>query len=516
MFMNENEELPKSTIRALQPDFLTRTKFDGFGLAKTIQAALKEANYQYCTPIQAQTLPVSLKGADVAGQAQTGTGKTAAFLITVFMKLIALPDRKPQLPSALIVAPTRELAMQIYNEAAVFCRHTGLRQAQIIGGIDYQKQANILKKGTDIVICTPGRIIDYMKQQIFKTSEIKIVVIDEADRLLDLGFAKDMRYILSKLPPYQKRQTLLFSATLSHRVMELTYDYMNVPESISVTPENIAVEGVEQVLFHIEMEKKLPLLLGLIAKEEWDRLLIFANTKAGVDWLAQKLTGNGLPAEGISGNLTQPKRIKLMERFKNGEIKILVATDVASRGIHVDDISHVINYDLPQDAENYIHRIGRTARAGKTGRALSLACERYVYHLEPLEKILGYKIPVIWPEEDWYIEDVCGPVTLETRNRPNRASDRRSPRRSPESRKGAGKKGKTPTGRSKKPWKKSTDHYPGQFFGFSPSPNPPLEGKDNTKPQPKTVKPTPSIHTLRERRLKRRRKKKITEAPSLG
>ncbi len=391
--------------RSEKPNFLTRTKFETFELPTEVLQGLKGAGFTFCTPIQAQVLPISLTGRDVAGQAQTGTGKTAAFLVTVFTRLLGLPRRKAGLPATLIVAPTRELALQIYDEAVHIGGHTGLKLAQAIGGVDYQKQAKILLQGSDIVICTPGRIIDYFKQGIFKTTGIKLVVIDEADRLLDLGFSKDMRYILSKLPHYEKRQSMLFSATLSYRVLDLTYDYMNLPEFISVTPEEVTVEGIEQSIFHIGSDNKLTLLLGLLKREDWSRVLIFVNTKAGVMWLTRKLKGNGWPAEGITGDLPQPRRFRLMEWFKNGRIKILVATDVASRGIHVEDISHIINYDLPQDVENYIHRIGRTARAGKTGRALSLACEKYVFHLEPLEEMLGYKIPIVWPENDWYIED---------------------------------------------------------------------------------------------------------------
>ena len=310
----------------------------------------------------------------------------------------------------IIVAPTRELAAQIHEEALAMARHTDFKMAQIVGGIDYQKQADTLRAGVDIVICTPGRIIDYYKQKVFKTDHIKLVVIDEADRLLDLGFAKDMRYILSKLPPYKERQSMLFSATLSYRVMELTYEYMNLPEYIAVAPEAVTVKGIEQKLVHVGVDEKLALLLGLLKREEWERMLIFVNTKSGVEWLSAKLKGNGWPAEGITGDMRQRMRFRLMDRFKNGKLKILVATDVASRGLHVDDISHVINYDLPQDAENYIHRIGRTARAGKTGRAFSLACEKYVYHLDAVEEMLGDKIPVVWPEEDWFDQDKSGPV----------------------------------------------------------------------------------------------------------
>jgi ATP-dependent RNA helicase RhlB len=221
---------------------------------------------------------------------------------------------------------------------------------------------------------------------------------------------------------------MLFSATLSYRVLELTYEYMNLPEVISVTPEEVVVEGIDQALYHVGRDEKLELLLGLLQREEWERVLIFCNTKAGVDWLTRKLRGNGYPAEGITGDLPQPKRLALMGRFKAGKVKILVATDVASRGIHVEDISHVVNYDLPQDSENYIHRIGRTARAGKKGRALTLACERYVYHLEPLEEMLGYKLPVVWPEEDWFVEDRAGFVRGERKDGAGRTRPRKPKR----------------------------------------------------------------------------------------
>ncbi len=397
------------------PSFLTDTTFDDFHLQEEVLRGLNEAGFKNCTPIQAQTLPISLSGKDVAGQAQTGTGKTAAFLVTVFHRLLNLPEQARLRPTALIVAPTRELAIQIHDDAVELGRFTRLRITQVVGGIDYLKQAERLKQGADIVICTPGRIIDYIKKGVFKTSGIKILVIDEADRLFDLGFTKDMRYILRKLPNYEKRQSMLFSATLSYRVMELTYEFINLPEVISVTPREVTVAGVDQALFHVGREDKLPLLLGLLEREDWTRVLIFVNTKAGVEWLAKKLIGNGLPAAGITGDLHQSKRLSLMKHFKQGTTKILVATDVASRGIHVEDISHVINYDLPQDPENYVHRIGRTARAGKKGRALSFACEEYVRHLEALEEMSGEKLPVVWPEDDWFKEDTAGPVLPDQR-----------------------------------------------------------------------------------------------------
>ncbi|MDI6797891.1 MAG: DEAD/DEAH box helicase [Desulfatibacillaceae bacterium] len=420
----DQDPLPAQTP-GRAPQFLTNILFEDFSLDSRILSGLGDLGFSRCSPIQAQVLPVALKGGDVAGQAQTGTGKTAAFLVPLIQALLHIEDRDPKMPSALVVAPTRELAIQIYEEASVLVKHTGLSLAWVVGGMEYKKQADDLKSGADIVVGTPGRIIDYYKQGILNFAKIRVAVIDEADRLLDLGFAKDMRFILKKLPHFSSRQTMLFSATLSYRVLELTYDYMNLPEFIAVTPDVVMVQGISQELYHVGQEEKLPLLLGLLEREDWSRLLIFVNTKSGVEWLAAKLTGNGLPAGAITGDLPQKKRLKLMQQFKDGEVSILVATDVASRGIHVEDISHVINYDLPQDPENYIHRIGRTARAGKTGRALTLACESYVFYLESVEALLGKPIPVVWSEPEWLKPDKAGPVHSSRRRKSSEKARKR-------------------------------------------------------------------------------------------
>ena len=281
---------------------------------------------------------------------------------------------------------------------------------------------------------------------------------------------------------------MLFSATLSYRVLELTYEYMNLPEFISVTPDQITVEGIDQTLFHVGRDKKLSLLLGLLTRETWSRMLIFVNTKVGVEWLTHKLKGNGWPAEGITGDLPQRKRFRLMERYKNGRIKILIATDVASRGIHVEDISHVINYDLPQDSENYVHRIGRTARAGKSGRALSLACEEYVFHLEPLENMLDYKIPVVWPEDDWFVEDKAKPLNLNRTARGKRSAQRRGR-----------KDNKKRPSRTVSKAKTKARTFPGAFFGFGPDPQ-----KDKTKTTPRK----PSAAQKKKKKTIRRKGKK--------
>jgi ATP-dependent RNA helicase RhlB len=531
--MPEETDTQLPIQRAETPKFLTQTRFDEFDLPAELLNGLNEAGFVQCSPIQAQTLPVSLTGKDVAGQAQTGTGKTAAFMVTAIARLLAMPDRKPGVPSALMVAPTRELALQIYEEAMLIGKHTGLTAAQIVGGVDYGKQADILRKGVDMVICTPGRIIDYMKQGIFKPDGIQIMVIDEADRLLDLGFEKDMRFLLRKLPHYEKRQSMLFSATLSYRVMELTYEYMNLPEFISVTPEEVTVEGIAQELYHVGKDRKLELLLGMLEREEWTRGLIFVNTKVGVEWLTQKLKGNGWPAEGITGDLPQIKRFKLMDRFKNGQIKILVATDVASRGIHVEDISHVFNYDLPQDAENYVHRIGRTARAGKTGKAISLACEHYVFHLEPLEELIDFKLPVVWPEEDWYVEDKAGPVQADRRRRGRKPAQRKQTAR-------GRTKGRAKPAAPRGPRlhrhgeylpERTPDYFPGSFFGFAPpetakkseapkekTPEKPDSPPAPDEPQVEAAAETPAPKKKRRRPRRRRRspKAEAKEAPKPG
>ncbi|MBT8368393.1 MAG: RNA helicase, partial [Deltaproteobacteria bacterium] len=285
----------------------------------------------------------------------------------------------------------------------------------------------------------------------------------------------------------------------SYRVMELTYEYMNLPEFISITPQTVTVEGIEQSLFHVGIDKKIPLLLGLLKREEWNRMLIFVNTKSGVEYLTYKLKGNGWPAEGITGDLPQRKRFQLMAQYKKGELKILVATDVASRGIHVEDISHVINYDLPQDSENYVHRIGRTARAGKTGKAVSLACEKYVFHLEPLESMLDYKIPVIWPEEDWYVEDRSKPLPTKRKTRLKSSAQRRT--RSEENKKRAQRKPQ----KNRKP-----SHFPGAFFGFGPEPEETKPEQEETKAESAEQKPKTAD---KKKRAPRKRKRPAAKAP---
>ncbi|MBF0475918.1 MAG: DEAD/DEAH box helicase [Deltaproteobacteria bacterium] len=400
-----------SCVSSLRPltgqEFLTDKVFTDFDLSPQVISALEEAGFERCTVVQERCLPLSLKGDDVAAQAQTGTGKTAAFLITIYDRLFKLPVPKGPHPRALIIVPTRELAIQIYSDATVFDRHTGLKTLPVYGGMDYQKQAHQLREGVDVIVATPGRLIDYLKQGAVNLAHVNILVIDEADRLIDMGFITELRFILRRLPSFDRRQTMMFSATLSYRVMDLTYEYTNLPKHICVNPEKVTTEGIDQIIYHVGLDEKFRLLLGLLAKEEWNRVLIFSNTKAKVEWLAKKLKANGYEAKGITGDLPQKDRIKLIKDFKTGKLKILTATDVASRGIHVEDISHVINYDIPLDREDYVHRIGRTARAGKSGKAFTLACEDYIFGLEGMLKFIGQTIPYEIADESMLGEDLA-------------------------------------------------------------------------------------------------------------
>ncbi len=374
---------------------LSDLAFSSLDLLPSVNEGLSQAGFTYCTPIQALTLPTGLQGNDVAGQAQTGTGKTAAFLLVIFQRLLRnAPDTPGKHPRTLVLAPTRELAIQIHKDAVLLGGNTGLRFGLAYGGVDYEKQRKTLEDGVDILIGTPGRIIDYFKQHVFNLNSIEVMVLDEADRMFDLGFIKDIRYVLRRLPPLDQRQCLMFSATLSQRVLELAYEHMNEPELLKVEAEKITSENVRQSVYYPANEEKLPLLVSLLRRFEGGRIMVFANTRHATDFVERTLNANGLHAAAISGRVPQKKRQTLLRRFHDGEILILVATDVAARGLHIPDVTHVINYDLPQDAPDYVHRIGRTARLGATGEAISFACEHYAFHLPEIEAFIGYSIPV--------------------------------------------------------------------------------------------------------------------------
>ncbi|MEO8443722.1 MAG: DEAD/DEAH box helicase, partial [Gammaproteobacteria bacterium] len=332
----------------------------------------------------------------IAGQAQTGTGKTAAFLIAMFNHLLKHPAAHSNQPAprALIVAPTRELAVQIHSDALILGSGTGLRMSVVYGGADYDKQREELQGGVDVLIGTPGRLIDYFRQHIYTLSHAQVLVLDEADRMFDLGFIKDIRFLLRRLPPPDKRLNLLFSATLGQRVLELAYEHMNNPESVLIEPDKKTVDQVTQAIYFPGNQEKGPLLVGLLRSMQARRTMVFVNTKRAAEDIARLLEFNGLPAEAISGDVPQKKRLRMLKDFQEGTLPVLVATDVASRGLHVPDVSHVINYDLPQDSADYVHRIGRTARAGAAGDAISFACETYAFSLPEIEDYIGHRIPV--------------------------------------------------------------------------------------------------------------------------
>lgn len=376
---------------------LTDTRFDSFGLSEPILAGLHDAGFEFCTPIQAATLPVALAGQDVAGQAQTGTGKTAAFLVATLHYLEQHPaseTHRANQPRALMVAPTRELAIQIEKDAKLLAGHTGHKIEVVYGGTGYEKQRDAVRAGVDLLIGTPGRLIDYFKQKVFDLREIQVVVLDEADRMFDLGFIKDIRFLLRRCPAPEKRLGMLFSATLSYRVTELAYEHMNNPQAIQVEPEQVTAEHVSETGYMTANDEKIPLLLGLLRQLDDARVMVFVNTKRAADEVWGYLQGNGVQTAVLSGDVPQKKRMSLLKRFTDGELDVLVATDVAARGLHIPNVTHVINYDLPEDAEDYVHRIGRTGRAGAAGEAISFACETYAFSLPDIEAYTGHSIPM--------------------------------------------------------------------------------------------------------------------------
>ncbi len=426
---------------------LTKTRFDSFPFSQAILDGLRDAGFEYCTPIQAATLPLALDGQDVAGQAQTGTGKTAAFLLAILHLLDqepADPRRRANQPRALIVAPTRELAIQIHRDAEVLASHTGHHVRVVYGGTAYEKQRKDLEAGVDILIGTPGRLIDYFKQRVFDLRAIQAVVLDEADRMFDLGFIKDIRYLLRRCPPPEQRLSMLFSATLSWRVLELAYEHMNNPQKVEVEAEQITADRVRETGYMVANEEKIPLLLGLIGRLENARSIVFVNTKREAERVWGYLEGNGHKAAILSGDVPQKKRERLLKQFADDEVSVLVATDVAARGLHIPGVTHVFNYDLPDDPEDYVHRIGRTARAGAEGDAVAFICETYAFSLPDIEDYIGHKIPIEPVSRELLAEvDPNSRVRIERKRRPPRGKGggKGRPRRRPQGRGPGGGKG---------------------------------------------------------------------------
>lgn len=381
---------------------LSDVRFAELQLHEQITQALDILGYTHCTPIQAKTLPLALNGKDVAGQAQTGTGKSAAFLLATLQRLLTVAPsehRKPNQPRAIIIAPTRELAIQIDKDTRAFSQCTALKTGLVYGGVDYEKQRRKLEDGIDILIGTPGRIIDYFKQRVFDLRAIEVAVLDEADRMFDLGFIKDIRFLFRRMPKPEKRLSMMFSATLSFRVKELAYEHMNNPQSVEVESDQITADAVEERLYHVQNEEKIPLLIGILNTLDDPRVIVFVNTKRAAENVTAWLLGNGYTVGQLSGDVHQRKRQRYIDELTGGEIRVLVATDVAARGLHIPAVTHVINYDLPQNEEDYVHRIGRTARAGATGVAISFGCEEYIFSLMDIEQYIEHKIPVTPIEE---------------------------------------------------------------------------------------------------------------------
>ncbi len=396
--------------------------FNELKLESRLLHGIVDRGYREMTAVQEQTLAKTLQGLDVAVQSQTGTGKTAAFLITLFERMLF--DRELKRKMALIIVPTRELAVQIEKEAKLLNFHLGFVIGSFYGGVGYTHQLALLRKGLDIVIGTPGRLLDLSTRGYLNLRNIGILVIDEADRLFDMGFLPDIKKLLQKMPPRQARQNMLFSATLNRVSRKIAIEHMNRPVFIEVTPEQLTVDTIFQELYHVKSHIKMNLMLGILKAQAPQNALIFTNMRHVAFRLSKKLQHNGFRSRHLTGDLPQSQRLKIIEEFMAGKFALLVATDVAARGLHIDNLDMVINYDLPQDRENYVHRIGRTARAGNSGKAISLASEGTADHLEAIESFIGMKIPVQTADIDLFATDVS--LGFSPRNKPRNGVSRKN------------------------------------------------------------------------------------------
>lgn len=400
--MNSEQEVAANDIPAAKPA-ADKVSFESFDLHPAILHAIKDLGFEYCTPIQAMSLEYTLKGLDVTGKAQTGTGKTAAFLITLLNDILNHPPAAELFlaePRALVIAPTRELAIQIAEDAEKLTRHTNIHTVTLVGGEDYAKQIKALdKQPVDIVVATPGRLLDFVQNDNLYLGLVEFMVIDEADRMLDMGFIPQVRRIIAHTPKKECRQTLLFSATFTPEIVELGSRWAMDPVFVEVEPEKVATDSVEQLVYLVTTEDKYNLLFNLVAEPGAERVIVFSNRRDQVRKLADNLYRNGVNCGLLSGEIAQNKRIKTLEGFKEGKIKVLVATDVAGRGLHIDDVTHVINYTLPEESDDYVHRIGRTGRAGAIGTSISFACPEDSFLVPDIEAKLGYKLPCLHPQE---------------------------------------------------------------------------------------------------------------------
>ena len=404
-----------------------KIRFHDLDLHPKLMQSIHALGWEYATPIQGEILPGTLKGKDMAGRAQTGTGKTAAFLISIINHCLKNPLEKhsPASPRALIIAPTRELAMQIGEDSAGLNRFTGLRTVVLYGGMDYNKQQRELEDGlVDIVVATPGRLLDFENKNVVKIRFAEIMVIDEADRMLDMGFIPDVRRIIYKTPPKEKRQTVLFSATLTDEVMRLASAWMIDPERVDIEPEQVAVDTVDQKVFIVTDDQKFTMLYNIIKNDNPDRIIIFTNRRDQAERLSEDLDRYGHKCEMLSGAVTQKKRMRILDDFKSGKVKVLVATDVAGRGIHVDGLSHVVNFNIPENPDDYVHRIGRTGRAGSTGQSITFACEMESFELPKIEELLGMELPCKMPTEELLEELPPAPPRKPRKRRPPQGGNR--------------------------------------------------------------------------------------------
>lgn len=405
---------------------LTDIEFSSLPLDSRLLSALDRLGFKYCTPIQAEALPLLLAKKDVSGQAHTGTGKTLAFLLACAQHLLTSEQKQtiPGKPRVLILAPTRELALQILKDAESLLKNTPLKLAICYGGKAYEQQKNQFNQPVDILVGTPGRLIDFFKQKLYNLKSIEAMVLDEADRMFDMGFIQDVRFLLRRLTDPEKRLNMLFSATMAHKVLELAYEHMNKAQIIKIQSDSPAVERIQQSVYHPANHEKIPLLIGLLQKLKPERSIIFTNTKHVAIRIWEFLEGNGLHAAIISGDIHQNKREQLLKQFHDGEFAILVATDVASRGLHIPDVTHIFNFDLPDIGEDYVHRIGRTARAGNSGHAISFACEEYAMNLMDIEAFTRRPIPTISISND-LLAKLLPPVRMKNskslRNSTNKA-----------------------------------------------------------------------------------------------
>ena len=386
--------------------------FTEFNLSPDLMKGLETAGYEKCTPVQEQVLTCGLSGDDLYVQSQTGTGKTASYLVLMLQQLLTKEELAGK--KALIMVPTRELAVQVEEEAKTLISGTNLKTGSFYGGVGYEKQTALLQKNIDILVGTPGRVIDLCESGAMDLSSVAFLVVDEADRMFDMGFYPDLRKLIKILPAMENRQTMLFSATLNTYVKNLAWEYTENAKEVTIEAEHITIDEIDQVLLHVSSDEKTKLLVGILKNENPESVIIFCNTKRSSEVIAKRLKINGIEAEYIIGDLPQSKRLAVLKSFKEGTLKCLVATDVAARGIDVDDLQMVINYDLPSEAENYVHRIGRTARAGKSGKAYTFCSEQDVYNLPAIERYLGYTIPATMAAPEMMVEDASAGMYIKT------------------------------------------------------------------------------------------------------